>query len=424
MQAKISKLFLSVLLSFGLIAGAITGVSAADKTVDELVGELIYYYKEGDAETDVLRTLDAIKAISETDYKQWKSIIDYWKYVDNDMTEYIDEAPDGLPTDSTHAFVVLGYQLNADGSMTDELKGRCQVAYNCAMKYPNSYVVVAGGGTAKNNPSVTEADSMKDYLVNTLGLDESRIIVENQSKTTVQNAENTFTILYKNYDISTITMVSSQYHLKRASLLYYAESLIKARELGVTPISIVAAVGWVRSDKSTEGVAMEASSLAQIAGVSIPGVSRPGETATAAPDKSTLVSLRATGTTSYQVGQSLDLTVTATYSIDDYQREITSLATITGYDANTSGTQTVTISYTENNVTQVTTLEVTVVEAKATVEASESSTADTSESSAATKTTAKKKAPKTGDTSSYLGYLITGLVSISGLIFGYQKRFE
>lgn len=67
------------------------------------------------------------------------------------MVESIGVAPDGLPDTNKHAFVVLGYALNSDGSMQGELKGRCQVAYESAMKYPNAYVVLAGGGTAADN---------------------------------------------------------------------------------------------------------------------------------------------------------------------------------------------------------------------------------------------------------------------------------
>ena len=57
-----------------------------------------------------------------------------------------------------------------------------------AQKYPNAYVAVTGGGTAKNNPNATEADQMAAWMIAN-GLDENRLIVENKSKSTVQNAQ-------------------------------------------------------------------------------------------------------------------------------------------------------------------------------------------------------------------------------------------
>ena len=50
---------------------------------------------------------------------------EYWKYIDNSMTLHKNVAPDGLPQTPDHAFVVLGYALNSDGSLRKEAKGRC-----------------------------------------------------------------------------------------------------------------------------------------------------------------------------------------------------------------------------------------------------------------------------------------------------------
>ena len=41
------------------------------------------------------------------------------------MTLHKNVAPDGLPQTPDHAFVVLGYALNSDGSLRKEAKGRC-----------------------------------------------------------------------------------------------------------------------------------------------------------------------------------------------------------------------------------------------------------------------------------------------------------
>lgn len=351
---RVLRFVLSIGLAFGLCFSLATPAAASGETLGTLVGELIAYYSAGNAETDILRVLDSIKAISADDYTEWKSIINYWNYVDNNMTEYTGVAPDGLPNTNKHAFVVLGYQLNADGSMQDELKGRCDVAYASALKYPNSYIFVTGGGTAKNNASVTEGGAMYDYLVNTKGLDASRVIVEDSAKTTVQNAQNTMTKLYS-YGITSMSIISSQYHLKRGCLLFYAQSLISARSTGKDAITLVGNAGWVRSDKSTEGVNMEAMSLGQIAQGADSTVNVPRSVT-----KSVLQSIALSGTTSYKNGAALDAKVTATYDIDNYTRDVTSGSTITGYSATTGGKQTVTATYTENDVTQSATMDVNV----------------------------------------------------------------
>ena len=82
--------------------------------------------------------------------------------------------------------------------MKDELVGRLQTALASAQKYPNAYVAVTGGGTAKNNPNAIEADQMAVWIIAN-GLDDNRLIVENKSKSTVQNAQ--FTGMYFDLEI-------------------------------------------------------------------------------------------------------------------------------------------------------------------------------------------------------------------------------
>lgn len=338
---KLTKILLTTILSLSIFANFFMPVHAADADVDKLVAELIYYHRE-DSETDQLRTLDKLKAVSSRDYEQWKAINDYWTWADNEMVESIDVAPDGLPNDNTHAFVVLGYQLNDDGTMKPELVGRLTVALASANKYPNSYVVVTGGAVRNGN---READLMRDWLLAN-GLDDSRIIVENQSNTTVENAKFTYNILYTNYPIKTISMVTSQYHLKRGSLLYYAQSLISARALGMTPIELVGTAGWYRADLTSETPAQKASSLSQIGGVSLSGLN-----ATNTPT-SKLQTLQIDGKSSYVLGNDLEVSVHANYDVENYKRDVSNLAVITGFDANKLGTQKVVATYTEKTITK------------------------------------------------------------------------
>lgn len=422
---KLAKFFMffALVLSVGL--SLTVNVSAAETStqISTLEGELIYYYREG-SETDVLRTLDSIKKLDETRYNRDQKIIDYWKYVDNTMTVNTDVAADGLDNTSTLAIVGLGYNLKdymkftddekeqaAKGDLTvymeDELKGRCDVIYNTAMKYTNAKVYVTGGLTsvisqtgegpnAKTTAAdVSEGQAMAYYLENEKGLDTSRIVTEDASANTVQNAEFTFEKLTKD-GMKTMILVTSDYHVRRGCLLFYAESLITAEEDNTDPITIVSNAGW-NSGKSTEGVNMEAMSLAQQMDVSLPGQGRPGEATTSTPEISTLTDLAITVDSTKNKGDALNAKVTATYSIDNYTRDVTDLATITGYDANTTGSQTITATYKENDVEKTATATVNVVDNS--VKQDEKTTTATTENtqSAATSTTETAKQDSSAD---------------------------
>ena len=225
---RVKKLLAAVLSMVMLVAMTIP-VQASEAT-DGYIEELLQYYAnyQETAQTDIDRILDEIKQEDETLYEEWSQIMDYWSYVNTEMTVYTGVAPDGLPEDDSLCIVVLGFALNPDGTMKDELIGRLTVALASAEKYPNAYVACTGGGTAANNPDATEADQMAEWLIEQ-GLDPDRVIVENQSKSTVQNAQFTYAILRSEYpQIDSLCMVTSDYHVQRGSLLYYAQCLLSA----------------------------------------------------------------------------------------------------------------------------------------------------------------------------------------------------
>ena len=131
---KLGKAILGLALTLSMCFSVFVPVHGQGETVDTLIGSLIGYYRDG-ARTDVLRTLDTLKEVSKDDYDQWQSIINYWDWIENDMVESIGVAPDGLPNDNTHAFVVLGFALKSDGTMQPELVGRLETALASAQKF-------------------------------------------------------------------------------------------------------------------------------------------------------------------------------------------------------------------------------------------------------------------------------------------------
>jgi len=220
---------------------------------------------ESDYTIDLMYSLENIKHLDEELEEIWRDIISYWDWIENEMIENIGVAPDNIKNPEKHAFIVLGYALAEDGTMQDELIGRLEVAKASAIKYPESYVLVTGG-VEKNG--WTEGRRMRDWLIDN-GIAEERIIVEEEARNTAGNAENSFEMLYKEYDVETVSLITSQYHLKRGSIFYYTESLLKAYELGVKPITFIgeANAGWLRADKTTESMSLKARGLRQIARV-------------------------------------------------------------------------------------------------------------------------------------------------------------
>ena len=189
--------------------------------------------------------LNTIKAVNQKDYEVAKTIAEHWEKVyldpDYELLLYRDGESEfeitGICNTGSHAFVVLGYELQ-DGEMTEELKGRCNAAAAAARAYPEAVLICSGGATGANNPERhTEAGMMRDYLVKECGIDASRIITDEKAMTTAENAINTFEIL-RAQGIRTITIVTSSYHQRWGQVLYNALAAIYNQKYGFEPVII------------------------------------------------------------------------------------------------------------------------------------------------------------------------------------------
>ena len=212
----------------------------------ELLARLLSAYEDPaeDDEEAVEAILESIRAVKEDDYDIARSIADHWKrvYLDEDYMlclwqegeETAGELEAAEPEiGEGHAFVVLGYELR-EGKMQDELKGRCRAAAAAAKSYPQSRLICSGGATGSNNPDYnTEAGLMKQFLVHRCGIDGKRIITDTRAMSTLQNAENTFSILRKK-DIREITIVTSSYHQRWGQAVYNAMAAMYAKRYGFT----------------------------------------------------------------------------------------------------------------------------------------------------------------------------------------------
>ena len=233
------------------------GAAAADrtdKTYDEhtyqLVTDIIYTMRNrGEEEEPSIRALLAeLKTVNPDLGRMWEGIADYWFHVCRDFTVNVGRLPEGLPQDDSLGIVVLGFQLLSDGQMAPELVGRLETALACAGQYPNARLIVTGGGTAAGNRSATEADVMAAWLEEH-GIEKTRIIVENRSLTTDQNASNTCSILASQYPgIRQLAMVSSDYHVALGSMLFTEAALLYAYEHDcAVPYEVVSNAGFATS---------------------------------------------------------------------------------------------------------------------------------------------------------------------------------
>ena len=199
----VKSVFVIVLASALLILGGCKGKETqktsareAQKIIEELVVDYGNYKDQANEKVDeLLKELDSVNSELGS---RWKKITDIWKEVNSDQALNYDVLPDGLPDTNELCIVVLGFQLEPDGTMREELIERLKVVLNSAKKYPNAYVVCTGGGTASENETATEAGEMSKWLIEN-GVEKSRVIVEDNSLTTAQNAIFTYDILTTQY---------------------------------------------------------------------------------------------------------------------------------------------------------------------------------------------------------------------------------
>ena len=84
---------------------------------------------------------------------------------------------------------------------------------------------------------------------------------------TIQNAKNTMKLLYDN-NITTITVITSDYHIRRGNILFKGVSMIMAETLKKSPIELLENAVW-KTGKKTEGKSLEGAALASILNVTI-----------------------------------------------------------------------------------------------------------------------------------------------------------
>ena len=195
---------------------------------------------------------------------KWEQIMALWKEVSSGLPVNENVLPDGLPDTDELCIVALGFQLNPDGSMRDELIERLKVVLNSAEKYPNAKIICTGGGTAAENEEATEAGRMAEWLAEN-GITPDRIFVEDESKTTAQNAMFSLNILEENCpQVRQLAIVSSDYHIATGTLLFEAESILRAGD-GQDRFRVVSNAAY-KAPSGSLSVMFQAGALIELSG--------------------------------------------------------------------------------------------------------------------------------------------------------------
>ena len=255
-----------------ILAGAaalllLSACGKEEREVSKIIEEMaVYYGTYGEEASDkVGELLKELNSVSKEDGARWEKIMSLWSSLEKGTAVNYGNLPDGLEGSDKLCLVVLGFQLEPDGTMREELIHRLETALAAAKKYPNALIAVTGGGTARDNPSVTEAGAMAEWL-QAQGIPEERIIVENLSATTAQNAQNTCLLLFNNYpQVSQLAIISSDYHIATGVLLFESEAILKAPKPGRETLHVVSNAAW-KAPSGTLSRMFQAGALIELAG--------------------------------------------------------------------------------------------------------------------------------------------------------------
>ncbi len=137
------------------------------------------------------------------------------------------------PGEAADTVIVLGCGIFPDGGLTVSLKNRLDTAYRFLTEHPNAEVIVSGG--QGSNEPMSEAEAMRRYL-ESRGIDDARIYMEDQSTSTEENLEYSLEIAKRQSLGNDVAIVTSDYHIYRA--------LNTARALGFSAYGIPSPTGW------------------------------------------------------------------------------------------------------------------------------------------------------------------------------------
>ena len=348
---KLTALSLAVLLLLPVVLPAQASQSHPSDLARRLVN--YYHYYQEDAALDCELILEQIRTQDPALADTWASILTFWNSINHRDAICSGVLPDGLPEDDSLCIVVMGYQLQSNGDMRPELEARMEVALASARKYPNAYILCTGGGTASKNKKATEAGRMAGWL-RQQGIDDRRIIVEDDAMSTIQNAIYGCQLLYRDYpQVRSLAVITSDYHIYNSCLYFHTQAALEAYKAGIQPMQVVGNATCPVNPNALPDLDTQVTGIGMLTGMD--DVERMPQ-----PWLTYLDYLQVSGLTEYALGSELDLQVTAVYS-NGYARDVTAKSKYSGFDFGQSGFQSVTVSYEEGLAQKAVTFDVYVV---------------------------------------------------------------
>ena len=116
--------------------------------------------------------------------------------------------------EKSNVAIVLGCIVNGDKPGIF-LKGRINAAYKYLNENPNAIAILSGG--QGNGENISEAQCMFNTLTE-MGIDESRLLIEDKSTSTSENLKFSKALLEENgIETKKVTIITNDFHEYRAS---------------------------------------------------------------------------------------------------------------------------------------------------------------------------------------------------------------
>ena len=139
------------------------------------------------------------------------------------------------PKDSNKTVIVLGCQVKGSAP-SRMLQNRINTAYNYLNMHKSAMCIASGG--KGDDEEISEAECIKAELVK-MGIDKSRIFLEDKSTTTAENLMYSKAIIENNNLSSNVAIASDNFHQLRAA--------IYAKKNNLTPFSLGCSTTWYLS---------------------------------------------------------------------------------------------------------------------------------------------------------------------------------
>lgn len=112
--------------------------------------------------------------------------------------------------------IVCGYPTNEDGTLSHILKSRIDKAIELYQRQQSAYIIVSGGAI---HNQFSESEAMAKYAI-TQGILQTRIIIENEAKSTYHNMMYSQVLMQEN-GFQNCYIVTNSWHIIKAE--YYAK---------------------------------------------------------------------------------------------------------------------------------------------------------------------------------------------------------